>query len=147
MSHVFNFDVPTNADDYVHRIGRTGRAGREGRAITIATPEDGRYLAAIQSLTGVEIPRMALEDVETAELNLDEAAASRRRRRPRKGEKRTEPSKSGGSRSTKERAAKSHTGKSEGRKDTEKKPKPGPEPTTGFGDHVPAFMLRAINED
>ena len=42
MSHVFNFDVPINAEDYVHRIGRTGRAGREGRAFTLAAPEDGR---------------------------------------------------------------------------------------------------------
>ena len=40
LSHVFNFDVPTNAEDYVHRIGRTGRAGNEGRAFTLAVPED-----------------------------------------------------------------------------------------------------------
>ncbi|MDE2514769.1 MAG: DEAD/DEAH box helicase, partial [Rhodospirillales bacterium] len=40
LSHVFNFDVPHHAEDYVHRIGRTGRAGLEGRAFTIATPED-----------------------------------------------------------------------------------------------------------
>jgi superfamily II DNA/RNA helicase len=37
VSHVFNFDVPHHADDYVHRIGRTGRAGRSGTAITIVT--------------------------------------------------------------------------------------------------------------
>ena len=40
VSHVFNFDVPSNAEDYVHRIGRTGRAGREGRAFTIAVDND-----------------------------------------------------------------------------------------------------------
>ena len=38
VSHIFNFDVPTHAEDYIHRIGRTGRAGRVGTAITIATP-------------------------------------------------------------------------------------------------------------
>jgi superfamily II DNA/RNA helicase len=38
VSHVFNFDVPSHAEDYVHRIGRTGRAGRSGKAITIAVP-------------------------------------------------------------------------------------------------------------
>ena len=38
VSHVFNFDVPTHADDYVHRIGRTGRAGRSGVAVTLAAP-------------------------------------------------------------------------------------------------------------
>ena len=50
MSHVFNFDVPIHAEDYVHRIGRTGRAGREGRAFTLATPEDGRFVEAIEQL-------------------------------------------------------------------------------------------------
>jgi len=42
LSHVFNFDVPHNAEDYIHRIGRTGRAGRSGRAITLATPAESK---------------------------------------------------------------------------------------------------------
>ena len=46
VSHVFNYDVPMHAEDYVHRIGRTGRAGREGRALTIATSDDGKFLDA-----------------------------------------------------------------------------------------------------
>ena len=56
VSHVFNFDVPHNAEDYVHRIGRTGRAGRTGIAITISVPKDDRYIAAIERLIGLEIP-------------------------------------------------------------------------------------------
>jgi superfamily II DNA/RNA helicase len=56
VSHVFNFDVPTHPEDYVHRIGRTGRAGRLGKAYTIATPNDAKYLAAIQSLVKMDIP-------------------------------------------------------------------------------------------
>src|SRR5262249_45647423 len=52
LSHVFNFDVPIHAEDYVHRIGRTGRAGLRGRAFTIAAPEDGRAVAAIVALIG-----------------------------------------------------------------------------------------------
>ena len=56
MSHVFNFDVPIHAEDYVHRIGRTGRAGREGRAFTLATPEDGRFVQAIEHLIGKADP-------------------------------------------------------------------------------------------
>jgi len=55
VSHVFNFDVPTHAEDYVHRIGRTGRAGLTGTAITIATPIDRKYVAAIEKLTGQPI--------------------------------------------------------------------------------------------
>ncbi|HET7681829.1 MAG TPA: DEAD/DEAH box helicase [Xanthobacteraceae bacterium] len=56
VSHVFNFDVPHHADDYVHRIGRTGRAGRTGIAITIAAPMDQKAVAAIEKLTGQSIP-------------------------------------------------------------------------------------------
>ena len=55
-SHVFNFDVPHHADDYVHRIGRTGRAGRAGTAITIVTPLDQKSMVAIEKLIGQTIP-------------------------------------------------------------------------------------------
>jgi superfamily II DNA/RNA helicase len=57
ISHVFNFDVPYNAEDYVHRIGRTGRAGRSGRAFTLVTPDDGRNLGAIERLIRRSIVR------------------------------------------------------------------------------------------
>jgi superfamily II DNA/RNA helicase len=55
VSHVFNFDVPTHAEDYVHRIGRTGRAGREGASFTIVTRHDEKLVAAIEKLTGQPI--------------------------------------------------------------------------------------------
>src|SRR5271155_404976 len=58
LSHVFNFDVPYHAEDYVHRIGRTGRAGKLGRAFTLATPAEGKALAAIEHLIGKPIPRI-----------------------------------------------------------------------------------------
>src|SRR5690606_27063202 len=48
--HVFNFDVPVHAEDYVHRIGRTGRAGRSGAAFTLVAPADGKHLDAILKL-------------------------------------------------------------------------------------------------
>ena len=57
VSHVFNFDVPHHADDYVHRIGRTGRAGRAGTAISIVTSLDTKSIAAIERLIGQPIPR------------------------------------------------------------------------------------------
>jgi superfamily II DNA/RNA helicase len=56
VSHIFNFDVPHHADDYVHRIGRTGRAGRSGTAISIVTPLDQKSMAAIEKLIGQAIP-------------------------------------------------------------------------------------------
>ena len=87
LSHVFNFDVPHNAEDYVHRIGRTGRAGRSGKAFTIATPEDGKFVAAIASLIGNPIKRIELPG-ETP-LALDETGGEgrggRRRGRGRGG--------------------------------------------------------------
>jgi superfamily II DNA/RNA helicase len=55
VSHVFNYDVPVHAEDYVHRIGRTGRAGRSGVAISIVTDLDLKHLAAIEKLIGDKI--------------------------------------------------------------------------------------------
>ncbi|WP_374642151.1 DEAD/DEAH box helicase [Tabrizicola sp.] len=62
VSHVFNFDVPSHPEDYVHRIGRTGRAGRLGKAFTISVPSDEKYLKAIESLIKSEIPRGPLPE-------------------------------------------------------------------------------------
>ncbi|MDH5187806.1 MAG: DEAD/DEAH box helicase [Rhodospirillaceae bacterium] len=62
LSHVFNYDVPMRDEDYVHRIGRTGRAGREGHAFSIALPEDGKYITAIEALIGTTIPRIPIPD-------------------------------------------------------------------------------------
>ncbi len=61
LSHVFNFDVPTHSEDYVHRIGRTGRAGLSGRAFTLVTGDDAKFLAGIEKLIGTTIPEVALD--------------------------------------------------------------------------------------
>ncbi len=58
VSHVFNYDVPSHAEDYVHRIGRTGRAGRDGKAIMICVPRDEKNLEDIERLVQSEIPRL-----------------------------------------------------------------------------------------
>ena len=82
---VINYDVPTHADDYVHRIGRTGRAGQEGRAFTLALPEESRFVDAITRLTGKEIPRLELAGLETGSSEASaEAPAKGRARRSRK---------------------------------------------------------------
>jgi ATP-dependent RNA helicase RhlE len=62
VSHVFNFDVPINAEDYIHRIGRTGRAGRSGKAITISTSKDEKFIDAINSLIGTNIPLQTISN-------------------------------------------------------------------------------------
>ena len=66
VSHVFNFDVPSHPEDYVHRIGRTGRAGRKGKAYTIATPNDEKYLTAIEALIKAPIPRGDTPEISAA---------------------------------------------------------------------------------
>ena len=61
VGHIFNFDVPIHADDYVHRIGRTGRAGRTGHAFMLVGHRDEKYVEAIEKLIGQKIGRRAME--------------------------------------------------------------------------------------
>jgi superfamily II DNA/RNA helicase len=91
LSHVFNFDVPIHPDDYVHRIGRTGRAGNLGRAFTLATPDEGKALAAIIKLIGKDIPIVTIEGFEHPELSYEDSRRGRGRGKPAergRGEKR-----------------------------------------------------------
>ena len=67
LSHVFNFDVPHHAEDYVHRIGRTGRAGLIGHAFTLATPDDRLAVEAIEHLVGAPIPRLSVDGLDPVE--------------------------------------------------------------------------------
>jgi superfamily II DNA/RNA helicase len=67
VSHIFNFDVPFHADDYVHRIGRTGRAGREGHALMLATPKDTKLVDMIETLTGNTIDKRVMDGLEIRE--------------------------------------------------------------------------------
>jgi ATP-dependent RNA helicase DeaD len=73
VSHVFNYDMPYDPEDYVHRIGRTGRAGRSGIAIMLVTPQERRRLYALEDFTKQKVPRM--------ELPTPEAVRERRERR------------------------------------------------------------------
>lgn len=95
VSHVFNYDVPIHADDYIHRIGRTGRAGRSGKSFTLVTSEDDKYIGAIEKLIGMSIPVFDAEGAspapaEPAVGDADSAPEERkrtRRRRSSRGEK------------------------------------------------------------
>jgi superfamily II DNA/RNA helicase len=86
VSHVFNFDVPTHAEDYVHRIGRTGRAGREGYSATLIGPDEGKYLAAIEKMlekkiewAGEDGPQAAGDDEAGAEKKTRNRGGARKR--------------------------------------------------------------------
>ncbi|MFL0712830.1 MAG: DEAD/DEAH box helicase [Microcella pacifica] len=64
ISHVVNFDIPTDTESYVHRIGRTGRAGRSGAAISFVTPRERRLLDAIERATRQPLTQMQLPTVD-----------------------------------------------------------------------------------
>jgi superfamily II DNA/RNA helicase len=57
VTHVFNYDIPLNPEDYIHRIGRTARAQKEGDAITFVTPAEWQALSQIEKTRGMNIPR------------------------------------------------------------------------------------------
>ena len=165
VSHVFNFDVPTHSEDYVHRIGRTGRAGRSGVAITLVTPEDKKYVDQIQTLIGevVEWEGLKLSELPAA---LESSTAPARRGGARRGERggrgrsaaapeREAPAKH-------EAPAKSRVPREATRRPVEAEPQraapayadrrdrrprahedDGP-PVIGMGDHVPSFLLRPV---
>jgi superfamily II DNA/RNA helicase len=87
VSHVFNFDVPNHAEDYVHRIGRTGRAGRLGTAYTIVTRADERYKDDIEKLINKKIDWVGpqLSELPEAEGGEDERPRGRGRDRGERG--------------------------------------------------------------
>ncbi len=97
LSHVFNFDVPHHAEDYVHRIGRTGRAGLTGHTFMLATPDDRLAVEAIEKLTGHAVPRIVVPGLDTVEW----AEGDSRKRRGRSA--RSGGERSGGERSGAER--------------------------------------------
>ena len=168
MSHVFNFDVPIHAEDYVHRIGRTGRAGREGRAFTLAMPEDGRFVQAIEQLIGKPIPPVAVDGIATATLTYEEADGRGRSRR-RRGKPQGTATKHSDHQATHRREAPPAKPQAPTKPNhVPRKPEPARyapitmgaapvrEPTpaarerhhddgprvVGFGDHMPAFLAR-----
>lgn len=138
VSHVFNYDVPHHADDYVHRIGRTGRAGKTGESVTISTPADSKSLDAVLKLIKTEVPELALEGL--AEALVDAGEKPRSRSSKRKTEDRSKPKeRSEKPQKTEEKKpeAKSDRGRSS-RKDRQDEREN--KRVVGFGDHVPDFM-------
>jgi len=125
VSHVFNFDVPNHAEDYVHRIGRTGRAGREGKALTITTPDDRKLLTDVYEFIGKTIEEVATNELDLTDLNIqsgtteiDDHKKSRSRGKKARSSNPTKTSQASKTKISKE------------------------ETIVGMGDHTPAFLLR-----
>ncbi|GAA3871169.1 DEAD/DEAH box helicase [Celeribacter arenosi] len=170
VTHVFNFDVPGHAEDYVHRIGRTGRAGRDGKAIMICEPRDEKNFAAVESLIGKEIPRLddpsrkggkeipeAAETV-TSEEKPKRASRSRSRKRaePTQDAKKSEPK---SDEQPVAEAPQAETPKaapvaSENTRDTKRsnssRSRGGrgkrEEEVLGLGDHLPTFIAKSFDD-
>ncbi len=138
VSHVFNFDVPIHAEDYVHRIGRTGRAGRPGTAITIAEPEDAFHAGRIEKLIGRDVPRRTLETVEAA--NWDDEPKRRRRSRTVPAERTAPAERNAVPKDRPSRRTAPPAAKERGRRAAP--PVDAQRPDTAFGEHIPAFLLR-----
>ena len=151
VSHVINFDVPSHAEDYVHRIGRTGRAGRKGTAITLAVPADDKYLAAIESLIEQQIPRVAppMEIGAAAPEGEVEAPRERRERgdRKRRGERREEEPAKAEARPAKPAEERAPRREDERRRDRRRGKEDRDEPVVGMGDHVPDFLMRGLKTE
>ncbi|NBX65753.1 MAG: DEAD/DEAH box helicase [Proteobacteria bacterium] len=125
VSHVFNYDVPFNAEDYVHRIGRTGRAGKSGVAFTFGVPDDDKLITAIEKLIAKAIPRVGAPAVESRERAPREAKPAREPREPRA--QRSEKPKREDQRPPRVERPRHDEGEVAS-------------PSAGFGDDVPAFM-------
>jgi superfamily II DNA/RNA helicase len=130
VSHVFNYDVPSHAEDYVHRIGRTGRAGRDGKAVMICVPRDQKNFDAIEALIQKEIPRIEnpavipdqkerAEKPERAKMERPTKPQSSERERPVKEPKDLRP------RSKRDRSDSS---------------------VVGMGDHMPSFIALSFEQ-
>jgi superfamily II DNA/RNA helicase len=140
VSHIFNFDVPHHAEDYVHRIGRTGRAGRTGTAIMLVSSADGKSLAAIEKLIGQKIAWSGGEP-SASENGGDHG---RHHRDTRKGGSRSEPRRRESARRPEPaRQQQPARPQAQPRSPGGKRPQPAPsgEPAPS---HLPAFLLRPV---
>ncbi|MFQ5347248.1 MAG: DEAD/DEAH box helicase, partial [Rhodothalassiaceae bacterium] len=174
VSHVFNYDVPHNAEDYVHRIGRTGRAGRKGVAVTIATPADAEAVQAIEKLIGKSIPQISIDGVKGRALAPVAESERAPRRGRRGGRRRGSPGgdaaageTASGRQNRMPEAGAPASGPDDGKRHDKSQRRPrqakGPrddrsrakprapapegkraEPVVGLGDHVPAFLKRPV---
>ena len=150
VSHIFNYDVPIHADDYIHRIGRTGRAGREGTTFMIVTPADAKHFDAILRLVGREAITPLDIAVETSGGDARRDRAPPRQRPERPGSQ----SRSGSHRARAGGDHRPHSNRPappghEDRRElqptaarTRRERAEPREKVVGLGDHVPEFLLR-----
>ena len=87
ITHIFNYDIPHDAESYIHRIGRTGRAGEKGKAITLVAPKDRKYLEIIEKGIKGTIEKKNTESTEKKE---KQEPAKKGNQRTKKGDQRSQ---------------------------------------------------------
>jgi ATP-dependent RNA helicase RhlE len=157
VSHVFNFDVPSHAEDYVHRIGRTGRAGRSGKAVMICGPRDDKYFEAVEKLLEKEIPRLEtpLAGGKPEPDQADAPAGEKPKRSRTRSRKKADTPKADAAAPAPE-AEPDDTAAAKPAPKTEKKPDsrakggrgraPRDEAVVGMGDDAPDFIVKSFDE-
>ncbi|MBD3677749.1 MAG: DEAD/DEAH box helicase [Rhodobacteraceae bacterium] len=160
VSHVFNFDVPSHAEDYVHRIGRTGRAGRSGKAMMICSVPDEKNLAAIEKLIDREIPR--IENPLKSEPEVEEKTVATEEDKPKRSRSRggkkastnlEEAPVAEAVETTAAQTVETPSEKKAARKDDKpsrddrrSKGRNGDNKVVGMGDHLPQFIALSFEE-
>ena len=150
VSHVFNYDVPWQPDDYIHRIGRTGRAGKTGTAITLVSSADGDAVESIEKLTGTKLapmggaPAAAAPSEEPEEPAVRAEKPQRRERRPREDRpRREEPKADRAPRETprrREEARPAESRRAEPRAEKQQRQREPEEAEEGWNGPVPSFL-------
>ena len=149
VSHVFNYDVPHNAEDYVHRIGRTGRAGRKGAAYTLVHQDDQKNLNDIFELIKEELEWSG----EPVDFTAFEEKRSKRSGRANKGRSERKPRTKTQAKDHKDDAKTNEKNEASASHSTQRKSGSSKACETkrndqnkiiGMGDHVPNFMMRPI---
>jgi ATP-dependent RNA helicase DeaD len=149
LNFVFNYDVPNNADSYVHRIGRTGRASEKGMAITLATNKDKKYLQAVEELIGEEIPELSKTKDVIKDTNQKKSSDKKTDRQSE-----NKPNKNSAKQKSKtKKSDKKPTGKKNGRQSESVIELDQPDRRTtddgriiGFGGKAPSFMLKEFKK-
>ena len=176
VGHVFNFDIPIHAEDYIHRIGRTGRAGRKGYAASFITPTDKKYLDAILELSK-DTP-VWIGDEPTDEDFRTRGRGNRNNNKNKSSSRRKQSGKGNNNKNTQDLSPDQEITDTENtpkkaaskRRKSSKKQSPSSskqlenatasnithqsqpqnkakgKPVIGMGDHVPAFMLRSVSK-
>ena len=150
LSHVFNYDVPFNADDYVHRIGRTGRAGQSGRAWMLATPDDQKFVGAIETLIKRPLPVETLDGFAAPSMDEDSGdrqSESRGQKNSRGGSRGRKPNHSNNSGPRREHQQhntkpKRHENAAPQKSPKRDRPRDDDSGPSSFGDDLPDFLRR-----